>query len=60
MGIACYFLALNLFVNMISMNTITNIGMLILTILVCKIIYIAMIFMVKVITIDDLKGYIKK
>ena len=59
MGIACYFLALYLFVNMIFMNTITNIGILILTISVCKIIYIAMIFVLKVITIDDLKGYIK-
>ena len=60
MGIACYFLNLALFTNMIIHSTLINIGALIIAIVICKIIYTAMIFVLKVLTIDDLKGYIKK
>ena len=60
MGVACYFLNLTLFANMIIHSTIINIGTLFIAIAICKIIYTVMIFMLKVLTIDDLKGYIKK
>ena len=60
MRIACYFLNLALFAQMIIHSTIINIGALIMAIAICKIIYMVMIFMLKVLTIDDLKGYIKK
>ena len=59
MSIACYFLNLALFTNMIIHSTLINIGTLIIAIAICKIIYMAMIFVLKVLTIDDLKGYIK-
>jgi hypothetical protein len=36
------------------------VGALILSIMLCIIIYIAMIFILKVLTIDELKGYINK
>ena len=60
MGIACYFLNQVLFANMITHSTLNNIGALIIAITISKIIYTAMIFVLKVLTIDDLKGYIKK
>ena len=60
MGVACYFLNLVLFANMIIHSTIINAEALIMAIVICKIIYMVMIFMLKVLTIDDLKGYIKK
>ena len=60
MGITCYFLNLALFANMIMHSTLNNIGALIIAIAISKIIYTSMIFVLKVITIDDLKGYIKK
>ena len=60
MGIACYFLNLTLFPHMIMYSTIINVGFLIFAIAICKIIYIVMIFMLKVLTIDELKGYLKK
>ena len=60
MGGACYYLNLALFTHMIMHSTIINIGALIMAIAICKIIYTVMIFMLKVLTIDDLKGYIKK
>ena len=60
MGSACYYLNLALFTHMIMHSTIINIGALIMAIAICKIIYTVMIFMLKVLTIDDLKGYIKK
>jgi len=60
MGVACYFLNLALFANMIIHSTIINIGALIMAIAICNIIYTVMIFMLKVLTIDDLKRYIKK
>ena len=60
MGVACYFLNIALFAQMIIHSTIINIGALIMAIAICNIIYTVMIFMLKVLTIDDLKGYIKK
>ena len=39
---------------------IINILALILIIIVCNIIYVLMIFMLKVVTINDLKGYLNK
>jgi len=60
MGIACYFLNLTLFPHMIMYSTIINVGFLIFAIAICKIIYMVMIFMLKVLTIDELKGYLKK
>ena len=60
MGIACYYLNLLLLSNMIVQGTIINVLTLIIAIVICKIIYTVMIFMLKVITIDDLKGYIIK
>ena len=60
MGVACYFLNLVLFSHMIVHSNIINIGSLILVIVISKIIYTVMIFVLKVITIDDLKGFIKK
>ena len=60
MGITCFFLSLTLFPHMIMYSTIINVGVLILAIAICKIIYIVMIFMLKVLTIDELKGYLKK
>ena len=60
MGAACYFLNLKFFPHMIQHSTIINVLALILVILICKIIYMTMIFMLKVLTIDELKGYIYK
>ena len=60
MGVACYFLNIALFAQMIIHSTIINIGALIMAIAICNIIYTVMIFMLKVLTIDDLKRYIKK
>ena len=60
MGCACYFLNLTFFSNMTMHSTIINVGALILVLMICKIIYIAMIFMLKVLRIDEIKGYIKK
>ena len=60
MGYACYFLNLTFFSNMTMHSAIINVGALILVIMICKIIYIAMIFMLKVLRIDEIKGYIKK
>ena len=60
MGIVCYFANLIIFSNIYEQSAIINICFLILTLLMCMIIYIVMIFMLKVLTIDELKGYIKK
>ena len=40
-------------------STTNNATALVITIVACNIIYITMIFMLKVLTIDELKGYIK-
>ena len=60
MVVGCYFLNKVLFVNISGLSSLLKIGSLILIIVCCKIIYIGMIFMLKVLTIQDLKGYIKK
>ena len=59
MGVACYFLNFTLFPHMNMHSTVNNVVALIITIMACNIIYMTMIFMLKVLTIDELKGYIK-
>ena len=60
MGITCYFSNLILFPRMVLHSTILNIGALTIAIAINQIVYIVMIFLLKVLTIDELKGYIKK
>ena len=60
MGIACYFLNFTFFPHINTHSTINNIVSLVTAIVACKIIYMTMIFMLKVFTIDELKGYINK
>ena len=60
MGIICYFLNVTLLSNMALLSTILNFGALTLAVLINQVVYIAMIFMLKVLTIDEFKGYIKK
>jgi len=60
MSVVCYFSNLILSSNMASHGTIFNFGALTLTVIINQIVYIAMIFMLKVLTIDELKGYIKQ
>ena len=60
MIIACYFLRNLLFLDIGEINIFVQILILFLIIVFCKIIYLAMIFMLKVISITNLKGYIKK
>ena len=60
MGVACYFSNLILFSDMILHSLILNLSGLFLVIVVSKIVYYVMIFMLRVLTIDELKGYIKK
>ncbi len=59
MGVACYYLNLTLFPHMNTHSTANNVAALIVAIVACNIIYMTMIFMLKVLTIDELKGYIK-
>ena len=58
--IGCYFLNELIFINIADLSTILKILNLLLVILCSKIIYLGMIFMLKVISIQDLKGYIKQ
>jgi len=60
MGCVCYFLKPIFFLHMTMHSAIYNVGVLILVIMICKTIYIAGIFMLKVLTIDELKRYIKQ
>ena len=60
MGGACYYLNLTLFPHMNMHSTANNVTALIVAIMACNIIYMTMIFMLKVLTIDELKGFIKK
>jgi len=60
MGVVCYFSNLTLFSHMAVYSTILNIGALTLVVVINQIIYIVMILLLKVLTIDELKGYIKK
>ncbi|HJL57947.1 MAG: murein biosynthesis integral membrane protein MurJ [Pelagibacteraceae bacterium] len=59
MGGACYYLNLTLFPHMNMHSTTNNVAALIIAIMACNIIYMTMIFMLKVLTIDELKGFIK-
>ena len=59
MGVACYFLNFTLFPHMNMHSTTNNVATLVIAIVACNIIYITMIFMLKVLTIDELKKYIK-
>ena len=60
MFVVCYFLNIVLFVNITDLSSLLKIGSLVFIVVFCKIIYLGMIFMLKVLTIQDLKGYIKK
>jgi putative peptidoglycan lipid II flippase len=60
MGVTCYFLKLILLPHIILHSNILNFLVLIVAITINQIIYIIMIFMLKVLTIDELKRYIKK
>ena len=60
MGVACYFLNLILFYDMILHSLILNLSGLILAIMISNIVYYVMIFILRVFTLDELKGYIKK
>ena len=59
MGAACYYLNLTLFAHMNMHSIANNVAALIIAIMACNIIYMTMIFMLKVLTIDELKGFIK-
>ena len=60
MGVACYFSNLILFSDMTLHSLFFNLSVLILAIVISKIVYYVMIFMLRVFTVDALKGYIKK
>ena len=60
MLVACYFLHQMIFANIQDLNLYQEIGSLLLVIICCKILFLGMIFMLKVLTIQDLKGYIQK
>ena len=60
MMIGCYFLNELIFTNITDLSTILKVSNLFLIIICSKIIYLVMIFVLKVISIHDLKGYIKK
>ena len=58
MGVTCYFLNLNILSSYDSCTALLmNVIALILVVAVCNIIYMTIIFMLKVLTIDELKGY---
>ena len=60
MYIACYMLNKIVLANLSNFDFLMKVGGLLLIIICCKIIYLTMIFMLKVLSIQDLKGYIKK
>ena len=60
MGVFCYFINISLFSNLGSNLLFLNVTLLLLAILGCKIIYLALIFVLKVLSIEELKGYINK
>ena len=55
----CFFLDKVLFVNFDDITKLSKLIILILIIGLCKIVYLGMIFMLKVLTIEQLKGFIK-
>ena len=60
MAIVCYYFNKIIFENIDELNSFFRIGGLLFIIVCCKVVYLGMIFMLKVFTIQDLKGYIKK
>ena len=60
MGIACHYSILTLFSQTALNGTLFNFGILTVAVVINLIVYIAMIFMLKVLTINELKGYINK
>jgi hypothetical protein len=60
MLIGAYTLNEVFFVNLSNLDFSKKLGSLFLVIICCKIIYLTMIFMLKVISLGDLKGYIQK
>jgi len=60
MMFGCYILNKVIFADLINFNLPTKIGGLLLVIILSKIIYLTMIFMLKVISIKNLNGYIQK
>ncbi len=60
MALGCYFLNLIIFANIQDLSLLFKAGNLFLIIVCCNILYFGMIFMLKVLTIQDLKGYIQK
>ena len=56
----CYIINKFIFINLSNIGFFMKIGGLILIIFSCKIIYLIMIFMLKVLSIQDLKRYIQK
>ena len=59
MSVGCYFINQMIFSNLQDFNLLLQIVSLIFVIICCKIIYLAMIFMLKVLTVQELKGYIQ-
>jgi len=60
MGLVCYFLNISMFNQMQNHSLMANIMALLLIIIVCKIIYVGMIFMLKVLKISEIREYIQK
>ena len=60
MLVGCLYLKKILFFNLMDYSFLIKIGYLSLIILSAIIIYLTMIFVLKVIKIEDLKGYIRK
>ena len=56
----CYALNEIVFTSLDNFNFSIKVGCLLLIIICCKIIYLTMIFMLKVLSFQDLKGYIQK
>ena len=59
MSVGCYVINQMIFSNLQDFNSLLQIVSLIFVIICCKIIYLAMIFMLKVLTVQELKGYIQ-
>ena len=60
MTLGCYFLNLIIFANIEDSSLLLKVGNLFLILVCCNILYLGMIFMLKVLTIQDLKRYIQK
>ena len=60
MGLVCYFLNISMFNQMENHSLMANIMALLLIIIVSKIIYVGMIFMLKVLKISEIREYIQK